>query len=68
MSVWNLSTCPVCGRQHDEGEFYKIRKSTYFVCLDCSELMTDSEVKNSIIERIENEKKDKKLTEEMLKQ
>ncbi len=63
--MWNLSTCPVCGRQHDEGGFYKIRKSTYFVCLDCSELMTDSEIKNSIIERIENEKK---LTEEMLKQ
>lgn len=51
MSVWNLSTCPICGRPHDDGTYIKIRKYTYFVCLDCSDSMTVKEIASIITKK-----------------
>lgn len=47
----SYSNCPVCGKIHDDGTFYKVGETTYLVCFDCSESMTNTEIKNRIIER-----------------
>lgn len=66
MSVWNLSTCPICGRPHDDGTYIKIRKYIYFVCLDCSESMTDVEIKNRIIERFRKNEEESNMVRVLL--
>lgn len=44
--------CPICGTIHDDGTIFEYKEKMYFLCLDCSESMTQKEIYESL-ERIQ---------------
>ena len=50
--VWVLyDICPICGTLHDDGAVIKVKGKQYFICFDCSEKLSDEEIKKIIEEK-----------------
>ena len=45
--------CPICGTLHDDGAVIKVKGKQYFICFDCSEKLSDEEIKKIIEEKEE---------------
>lgn len=50
MGMWSgcYQECPICGHLHDDGTIYFYKDKRFFLCLDCSEDLTEKEIIGSL--------------------